>query len=56
MRPRQYAASIMLLSSKEERRTALAEVPESMRSLVESHVRNVYERNKYTRRAGKSNG
>ena len=56
MRPRQYAANIMLLSSKEERRAALAAVPEWMRDIVETHVRNAYDRDKYARRAGKSNG
>lgn len=36
--PRQYAAQILALETKEDRRAALAEVPEHLRDLVRAHV------------------
>lgn len=38
MWPRQYAAQILALHTKEERQTALAEVPDEYRELVKTHV------------------
>lgn len=38
LRPRQYAAQIVALKSKDERRAALAGVPEHLRDLVRTHV------------------
>ncbi len=38
LRPRQYAAAIVALKSKDERRTALEQVPEHLRNLVRTHV------------------
>ena len=37
-RPREYAAAIGALPTKEERRAALDEVPEELRALVRKHV------------------
>lgn len=42
LRPRQYAAQIVALKSKDERRAALAEVPEHLRDLVRKHVENTW--------------
>lgn len=39
MRPRDYAADIAALSSLEERRAALQQVPEHWQELVKTHVR-----------------
>ena len=36
--PRQYAAQILALESKEARQKALAEVPDEYRELVKTHV------------------
>ncbi|WP_312957294.1 hypothetical protein [Stutzerimonas nitrititolerans] len=36
--PRQYARQILAMHSKEERRAALAEVPEHLRDLTRAHV------------------
>lgn len=36
--PRQYAAQIVALPSIDERRAALAQVPEHLRDLVRKHV------------------
>nr|WP_256836291.1 hypothetical protein [Pseudomonas oleovorans] len=41
-RPRQYAAAIVALKSKDERRAALAEAPEHLRALVRKHVENTW--------------
>ncbi len=37
-RPRQYAAQILALKTKEERRAALARVPEHLQALTRKHV------------------
>lgn len=37
MRPRQYAAQILALRTREERNAALLEVPEEWRDLVKKH-------------------
>ncbi|MEH6564618.1 MAG: hypothetical protein V7756_04755 [Halopseudomonas sp.] len=42
MWPRQYAAKIQALPTKEERQAALAEVPEDYRDLVKTHVKNAW--------------
>ena len=44
MRPRQYAAHIMTLTTREERLEALAKVPEQCRDLTKKHVEIAYER------------
>jgi len=44
MRPRQYAAHIMTLMTREERLEALAKVPEECRELTKKHVEIAYER------------
>lgn len=49
-RPRAYAAEILQLKTIEERREALAAVPEYWREMVEYMVRNEYEKRKYARR------
>lgn len=38
MWPREYAARILALRTKEERQQALSEVPEALRELVKKHV------------------
>lgn len=43
-RPRHYADRIMKLKTKEERKAALEQVPEEYRKLVETHVRNAFEK------------
>lgn len=43
-RPRFYAAEIIALKTKEERRAALAKVPEHLRDWVEFYVRDSVER------------
>jgi hypothetical protein len=48
-KPRQMAAYIMSLNTKEERREALGVVPERFRSLVKTHVEISYERRKLAR-------
>jgi len=40
--PRFYAAEIVQMKTKEERRDALAKVPEKFQDLVETHVRNTF--------------
>lgn len=42
LRPRQYAAQIVALKSLDERRAALAQVPEHLRGLVRKHVENTW--------------
>ena len=42
-RPRQYAAEIMMIKEREERREALNKVPEDMRDWVKKLVVNAYE-------------
>ena len=44
MKPRQYAAHIMTLTTREERLEALAKVPEQCRELTKKHVEIAYER------------
>ena len=44
MRPRQYTAQIMSLTTREERLEALAKVPEQCRELTKKHVEIAYER------------
>lgn len=48
-KPRQMAAYIMSLESREERREALGFVPEHLRDLVKTHVEISYERRKLAR-------
>ncbi|WP_347505192.1 hypothetical protein [Pseudomonas anguilliseptica] len=36
--PRQYARQIVAMQTKEQRRSALEEVPEHLRALVRTHV------------------
>lgn len=38
LRPRQYAAAIVALKNKDERRAALEQVPEHLRDLVRTQV------------------
>ena len=38
-RPRHYAAEISQLTTREQRRDALSQVPEHWRALIETHVR-----------------
>lgn len=45
-RPRQYAAEIMKLKTREERTNALEKVPDEFRGWVEFYVRDAFERNK----------
>lgn len=42
--PRQYAAQIVKLETKDERRAALAQVPEHLRALVRTHVEIIWNR------------
>lgn len=37
-RPRHFAAQIVAMATKEERRAALEQVPEHLRALVRTHV------------------
>ena len=37
-RPREYAAEIVELNNREERRQALAEVPAELQEMVKTHV------------------
>jgi len=48
-RPRQYAAEIIALDSREARRAALARVPEWCREWVAGYVRDHFERQKFLR-------
>ena len=48
-KPRQMAAEIMSLETREERREALGMVPEHFRDLVKTHVEISYERRKLAR-------
>lgn len=41
-RPRHYAEAILSLKTKEERRKALAEVPEQFREMVRIHVEHAF--------------
>ncbi|MCY1211809.1 hypothetical protein D9M71_659490 [compost metagenome] len=41
--PRQYARQILAMETQEERRAALAEVPEHLRDLVRAHVEIAWE-------------
>lgn len=47
MRPREHAAEIMQLRTKEERAARLSKVPESLRELVAKHVQIQFEMRKY---------
>jgi len=49
MRPRQYAAHIMTLTTREERLEALAKVPEQHRELTKKHVEIAYDRKRARR-------
>lgn len=51
IRPREYAANILKLTTREERKAALDKVPEELKQWVELYVRNEFERRKYSRRA-----
>ena len=42
-RPRQYAAEIMMIKDREERRKALNQVPKDLRDWVKKLVVNAYE-------------
>lgn len=48
-RPRHYAAEIEVMKTKEERAAALAEVPEHLQGLVETHVKNTFALRKFLR-------
>lgn len=50
MRPRHYAAEILALKTREERREALLKVPPDYQERVKLYVENEFERRKYTRR------
>jgi len=50
MRPRHYAAQILALKTREERREALSKVPPEYQERVKLYVENKFERRKYTRR------
>lgn len=41
-RPRHWAAEIAALASLNERRAVLAQVPDHLRPLVETHLRNIW--------------
>lgn len=45
-RPRQYAAEIMKLKTIDERRAALANVPDPFKGLTKDHVNNELEKRK----------
>lgn len=49
-RPRHYADEIIRLRTREERRDALAKVPEIFQSLVETHVRNHFSLQSFKRK------
>lgn len=53
-RPRHYAAEIMQLKTREERRAALAEVPELYREIVMTHVRCWFELKNHKREREKT--
>ena len=46
MRPRDYAAQIIKMKTREERLEALLKVPEEWRDLVKKHVENEFMRRK----------
>ena len=48
--PRQWAAEIFVLKTLAERRAALAQVPEHMRALVETHLTIAWERKRHAAR------
>lgn len=50
MWPRHYAAEIMSLKTREERREALSKVPAHLQSLTRKHVEIEFERRKHTSR------
>jgi hypothetical protein len=50
MKPRHYAAQILALTTREERREALSKVPSDYQERVKLYVENEFERRKYTRR------
>ena len=52
-RPRHWAEEILQLKTREERLSALQNVPEDMRGLVQSHVEAAFEKLKYRRRESK---
>ena len=55
MKPRHYAAQILDLKTREERREALSKVPHDYQDRVKLYVENEFERRKYTRRLGTNN-
>ncbi len=48
--PRQYAAEIQDLPTREERAAALEKVPKHLRALVMEHVRTTFELRKWRKR------
>ena len=54
MKPRHYAAEILALKTREERREALSKVPPDYQERVRLYVENEFERRKYTSRTGAS--
>lgn len=48
-RPRDYAEEIIHLPTKEERQTALKEIPEHLQKIVKIHVANAFMLRKYAR-------
>lgn len=55
IRPRQHAAEILALRTREERAARLDEVPEQWRELVKKHVEIQYELLKWRKYANRSN-
>jgi hypothetical protein len=55
-RPRQYAAEIIALPTKEDRAAALLRVPEEWRPWVEFYVRDAFMRRACIRRRKKTGG
>ncbi len=50
-RPRHFAEEILQLKTREERLTALEQVPEGMRGMVKTHVEATFEKLKYRRKS-----
>lgn len=49
-RPRHYAAEIIAIKTREERRAALAKVPEHLRDWVEFYVKDSFEKTRNIKR------
>ena len=49
-RPRQYAAEIVLMKTRKERRDALAKVPEDCRDTTKLHVQIYFDRKKIAKK------